>query len=283
LASKKKASAAELPLFLVQHTRDETFVFCVEINGSFQCWSSEYPPSMDPRFKRTIKKGASQPLSVINKENKLLEIWDKGNYSLSGANTKSETEKAFLRGLSDNKLSFSLIGQQLQGRFAIHYERNTDSLLLYKYKDKFAHEEDPLEMELQRSMNKWVPRFDPENIELPPPPKKKKSKPVKKVSHDVPDEPEEEQPEQEEENSAKEEIIVTIKGKEYRLKFYRSIGMNDKEIICLITPADGDPFVMKQTGANKWEISSTVNIQVARQEAQFRKVIINSFRALDVQ
>jgi hypothetical protein len=250
---------------------------------------------MDTRFKRTVKKTANQPLSAYDKENRSVKIWDKGTYTLTGGKTKGEIEKAFLQGLSNNKLSFVLEGEHLQGRFAIRYEPAKDALLLYKHRDKYVREEDPLEMELQRSMNKWVPKFDPDKIDLESKQKKEKPKaaeriskpskqkkaPLARVEKDQVIAVNEEKMEGEEE-VASGNLTSTIRGKEYGFSFYRSIGSDMGDIICLITPSDGDPFVMKSGDKKSWEIISSVSIDIARQEMHFRKSIMRFIKDLEI-
>lgn len=287
-----KKTSPDLPRFVVQHTNDDLFNFCVEINGAFQCYKSPYPPPMDTRFKRKIRKSTNQPLSVFEKSRNDLKIWDKGTWSIAKHKTKKDIEKAFIDGLSKNKLSFLLDGGRLQGRFIIHYDDNISALQLYKHKDKFAKEEDPLEMELRRSMNKWVPKFDPNKIEVPkpektsaPPPAEKKKPTVKgpakktavvlkkKTTTPTPKKQKEEPP-----GTVNRTGIATfttiIRSKQYDFALYTSLDEKSKDIICLITPPNDAPFIMQPASKAHWEIISSVSFDVARNEKLFESAIL---------
>ena len=286
-----KKAAPDLPHFLVLHTADELFLLCFEINGAFQCWASTHPPSMDVRFKRSIRKAANQPMSAMDKPRKGMKEWDSGTYAVGKHKTKKDNEKAFLEGLSENKLSFLLNGNRVKGRFIIHYSETANALLLYKKKDKFQQEEDPLETELKRSMNKWVPKYDPDKVR--PGVEKKENKPLaqREEGRAATHKKKAASPSRRKPSAGKEKerqpmpasplkklsdgkFTYVIKAKEYEFSLYKALESKDEDLVCLVAGKDTDIFVMRPSKKNRWEVITSVGIAIARNEDAFANAIL---------
>lgn len=230
------------PAYFITLDEEGMFTICFELEEDNQCFTSFHPPSMDVRYKRNIVPALSN-----RKQSRSEKPWDKGTYSITKMKTKAETEAAFSERLKENKLSLVLEGEKLQGRFAIH--RDETGWHIYKYKDKYAREEDPLSMELQRSVNRW--HISKEEIESQ---KIGKQKQASKKDKE-PTEPEEEIT-----------PLLTLDGKKFHFQFYRQLA--GERLVCMINEASKAPFVMKEARSNQWKIITPVPDDVAEQEKQ---------------
>jgi hypothetical protein len=268
--------------FLVQHSDKEEFTICFETSDSFRCWSSAYPPPMDPRFKRKIKAIRNQPAAIFSKPAKGIIHWDKGTYKVPGAKSREDTGKAFLEQLFKNKLGFTLDGKNLQGRFIIRHDKTSGVLLLYKQKDRFAKEEDMLDMELQRSLNKWVPTYDPARVpdKIPAekqPKKATKQKHLKQPAADKPAKKEVKPVKEKEKSPPADPYTKTIKGEDYSFHFYRTIAPGTTDIICLVIHKGLAELVLLRSGKG-WKTISAVPGDFTGAERSIRKAAAQLFK-----
>ena len=236
----KKRNTTHHPVYSVTLNSEGVFLICFEVQQGNQCFTSLHPPSMDVRYKRNLKPVASH--SKMKDDEK---IWDNGTYAITKMKAKTDIEAAFEERLKENKLSLVLDGDRLKGRFAIH--KDDTGWHIYKYKDKYAREEDPLSGELQRSISKW--HISKEDIEAQQVGERKR-RPVRKDTH-------------QREKNAEEEITPLLKLDEKEFHFHFYSELTGEGLVCIINEASMEPFVMKEGKRNQWKIITPVPDDVA--------------------
>jgi bifunctional non-homologous end joining protein LigD len=120
--------------------RRHHYDFRLEIEGALKSWAVPKGPSMDPAEKRLAVQVPDHPLSYAGFEGVIPEgqygagpvvIWDRGSFTTSSGDPGSD----LVRG----KLSFSLKGRKLKGRFTLlRLKRGERNWLLIKQADEFA-------------------------------------------------------------------------------------------------------------------------------------------------
>lgn len=151
---KVKKSGGSLRFVVQKHdARHLHYDFRLEHQGVLLSWAVPKGPSMDPRVKRLAIHVEDHPLDYQYFEGTIpkgsygagtVEIWDKGTYSIPGADSKKEEEKIISRAMEKGHLDFNLFGEELQGAFALIRIQSGDAKdqwLLIKKEDKKIDEE----------------------------------------------------------------------------------------------------------------------------------------------
>jgi len=121
------------------HAAHLHFDFRLEMAGVLKSWALPKGPSLDPRQKRLAVAVEDHDLSFIDFQGHIPDgqygagdilIWDSGTYESEG-DSGAQLEKG--------KLSFTLHGKKLQGKFTlIRLANNIRNWLLIKNHDEFA-------------------------------------------------------------------------------------------------------------------------------------------------
>jgi len=121
------------------HASHLHFDFRLEMAGVLKSWALPKGPSLDPRQKRLAVAVEDHDLSFIDFQGHIPDgqygagdilIWDSGTYESEG-DSGAQLEKG--------KLSFTLHGKKLQGKFTlIRLANNIRNWLLIKNHDEFA-------------------------------------------------------------------------------------------------------------------------------------------------
>jgi bifunctional non-homologous end joining protein LigD len=134
------------PIFVIQehHATRLHYDFRLEEGGVLKSWAVTKEPSLDPSVKRLAVRVEDHPLSYAGFSGTIPEghygageisIWDRGTFErLDPGRTPTE-------GLKAGKLSFSLRGTRLRGRFSLVRMRGKgkrENWLLIKGRDEFA-------------------------------------------------------------------------------------------------------------------------------------------------
>ncbi len=134
------------PHFVIQehHARRLHYDFRLEADGVLKSWAVTNEPSLDPAVKRLAVRVEDHPLDYAGFSGTIPEghygagevsIWDQGTFqNLDPAHTISE-------GIAAGKLSFTLHGGKLNGRFALVRMRGKgkrENWLLIKGKDEHS-------------------------------------------------------------------------------------------------------------------------------------------------
>lgn len=237
-----------LPRFVIYQANAKEFHICLEAQGVFLRWTSNYAPTLDVRFAREVKRIDDVAVKKLPKKT----VFDEGTYTVSKSDTKASAEEKLIAGIDEKTFAFILNGEKLNGRFA--FKKVTGGTVLQKYKDKYAVEEDVLMGDLSRTINTMIPDYDERKVKLPRKEKTKKEQPKETLLA-----PEKSAPD----NSIEDDYTFT---------FYRSNGEPD---ICLITDASGAIAVLKQ------ENGSWVTLQpITRISAKKERSLIEYVAAL---
>jgi bifunctional non-homologous end joining protein LigD len=120
----------------------------LELDGVLKSWAVPKGPSLDPSVKRLAVLVEDHPLAYKDFEGVIPEgnygagsviIWDRGYYCHPAARDENESEKLLRDGLTKGDLKFILIGEKLQGKFAlVRMGKDEKSWLLLKEKDRYA-------------------------------------------------------------------------------------------------------------------------------------------------
>jgi bifunctional non-homologous end joining protein LigD len=150
----KKNSSKSLPIFCVQkHAASHLhYDFRLEHKGELLSWAVPKGPSLNPADKRLAVRVEEHPYEYRNFEGVIPEdsygagtvmLWDEGTYTIPGATTKKEIEKAVSYGLKKGHLEFELSGEKLKGGFdLVRMHKDDKKWLLIKRKDKYAKTKD---------------------------------------------------------------------------------------------------------------------------------------------
>jgi bifunctional non-homologous end joining protein LigD len=138
------AESHKKPIFVIQE-HDATrlhYDFRLEAGGVLKSWAVTNKPSLDPAVKRLAVRVEDHPLSYAGFEGTIPEghygagevrVWDRGTY---------EPETPVEGALSRGKLSFTLHGEKLNGRFSLvrmgGASAKKENWLLIKGRDEFA-------------------------------------------------------------------------------------------------------------------------------------------------
>ena len=126
----------------------------LELEGVLKSWAVPKGPSLNPAVKRLAVMVEDHPLDYQDFEGVIPEgnygagsviVWDRGFYQHPAARDRKENEQLLLDGLSKGNLKFVLVGEKLQGEFAlVRTVKDEKSWLLLKKKDNYATKEDIL-------------------------------------------------------------------------------------------------------------------------------------------
>src|ERR671939_348287 len=116
--------------------------FRLETEGVLKSWAVPKGISLDPKVKRLAVLTEDHPLDYLLFEGIIplgsygggtVIVWDTGSYT-----SEQEISDQFVKG----KITFTLFGQKLRGRFSLVKTSRKDQWLLIKGNDEFESEED---------------------------------------------------------------------------------------------------------------------------------------------
>lgn len=139
----------EEPIFVIQehHATRLHYDFRLEAEGVLKSWAVTKEPSLDPAVKRLAVRVEDHPLSYAGFRGTIPEghygagkvaIWDRGTF------TNLDPTHTIPDGLKSGKLSFTLNGRKLQGRFSLVRmggKGKRENWLLIKGRDEHARSE----------------------------------------------------------------------------------------------------------------------------------------------
>jgi len=142
----------QVPLFCVQkHDASHLhYDFRLEHRGVLLSWAIPKGPSVNPVDKRLAIQVEDHPFDYRNFEGIIPEgnygagtvmLWDEGYYTVPGAETKKEIEKAMQAGLEKGHLDIFLAGKKLQGLYSLIRMKNDEEKkqwLFIKMQDEYA-------------------------------------------------------------------------------------------------------------------------------------------------
>jgi bifunctional non-homologous end joining protein LigD len=150
--TKRTKLTGSLPIFCIQkHAASHLhYDFRLECRGVMLSWAIPKGPSLDPSQKRLAVHVEDHPIEYCNFEGIIpagnygagsVMIWDEGFYTVPGASTKREIEKAVEEGFEKGHIEIELAGQKLRGGFVLQQLRKNDdkSWLFIKRKDNEAN------------------------------------------------------------------------------------------------------------------------------------------------
>jgi hypothetical protein len=140
-------------------------------------------------------------------------------------------------------------------------------------------------------MNKWVPKYDSKKERLgavrksnEPPTQEKEGRATtpKKEATSAPGRKrttlkgKEQKPEPESllRKVSEGKFTYSIKAKEYGFYLYKALDRRDVDLVCLVRGKGADVFVMQPSQGSKWEIITSVDIAIARNEHAFSEAIL---------
>lgn len=293
----------KLPRFIVQETSEDLFVFCLELHGVLRCWQTTHPPSMDTQFRRRLHEMPEQPLNNLEHEGKVKElggesvtIWDTGTYSVGKLKHKKQIEDELAEGLTENRVELILDGKELKGKFSVFYDGRSKRWFIHKLKDAHVETEDILGFDLERSVRKIAPDYDPDGeeqeTETAKPEGRRKTKTSKEAhpekeldneteaaqSEESGEDLNEESPDSNERGSNETPIRVgfsaEIKSTLYHFRFFKSIDPRNDETVCLVQQEHGPSFLMIRKD-QQWEIETSVPAAIVRKEPELSAAIGN--------
>ncbi len=122
--------------------------FRMEVNGVLKSWAIPKGPSMNPKDKRLAMMVEDHPYEYKNFEGVIpegygagiVEIWDKGKFSVSKKVNNLKTEEIISAGLKSGSVKFILHGKKLKGEFSLIKlkSKSDNSWLLIKSSDEYA-------------------------------------------------------------------------------------------------------------------------------------------------
>lgn len=140
-------------------------------NGVLKSWAVPKGISQNPQIKRLAVLTEDHPFDYLLFEGTIPEgnygagtvlVWDTGFYTLENANEK------FSHQFDKGKITFSLHGNKVNGKFSLIRTGRENQWLLIKYNDQFTSEEDlttsmPDSVLSQTKKNTFTKRSDPSN------------------------------------------------------------------------------------------------------------------------
>jgi bifunctional non-homologous end joining protein LigD len=149
--SEKKSKPTKELHFVVQKHEATRLHYDVrlELDGVMLSWAVPKGPSMIPQEKHLAMKVEDHPLDYRNFEGIIPEgnygagtvmVWDTGTYTVAGAKSVKDIEKAVHAGLEKGDLKFILKGKKLRGEFVLfRFARaGENAWIMMKHKDKYA-------------------------------------------------------------------------------------------------------------------------------------------------
>jgi bifunctional non-homologous end joining protein LigD len=123
----------------------------LEMRGVMKSWAVPKGPSLDASVKRLAVQVEDHPISYNTFEGHIPEgeygggdviVWDKGTYRSMESGSAKQSEKEFLKGLKQGKLTFILKGRKLKGEFHLFRFKGEKDWMLVKKEDSFASREE---------------------------------------------------------------------------------------------------------------------------------------------
>jgi hypothetical protein len=236
----------DLPRFVIYQPNPQDYHICLEVGNKFFCWLSNYVPSLDVRFPREIKRIKDITTNKIPTK----QVFDRGTYTVTKSDTKALAEKKLTDGIKKKSFAFILNGKKLHGRFS--FKQTPSGMVIQKYKDKYAIEEDVLSGDLSRTISTMIPDYDEKKIKLNTPQKRRTGQ-KQQEEEPLPDDIEEITPDK------------VIGNREYHFAFYTSDNEPD---LCLITAANGNVVILQKDG-NVWELLRPLDKPALRRKKEF--------------
>jgi len=143
-------------LFVVQKHRATAlhYDFRLEANGVLVSWAVPKGPSLDPSQKRLAMAVEDHPLDYARFEGTIPEgeygggtvmVWDIGTYDL-------EDDEDFATAYKKGRLTFTLHGKKLKGRWSLVHTGGTRQWLLFKRTDRYASKDVDITVDKPRSV-----------------------------------------------------------------------------------------------------------------------------------
>ncbi len=239
----------DLPSFVIYQPNPKEFYICLEAKGQLLRWCSLYPPTLDTRYPRQITRIKNTPLQKLPTKG----IVDKGTYSLTRSDKRAAIEEKIDKAVKGKSFAFVLNGEKLKGRFII--KQTAAGLVLQKFKDKYAIEEDVLSGDLVRTISALIPDYDESKITLPDP---RKSKNAKRRQTNDPEATKQTVKKHKITKASPPEQITSDKeigGTTYHFTFYNS---DSEPELCLVTNHNGKAIILKHD-RQQWVTMPTMN------------------------
>jgi bifunctional non-homologous end joining protein LigD len=129
--------------------------FRLELNGVLKSWAIPRGPSLNPQDKRLAVMVEDHPIDyeqfegIIPKDNYgagTVMVWDKGVYSPIAFVDREQAQIVLEEQIKAEHLTFILLGEKLQGEFALVKTKNSEenAWLLFKANDEYAKKKDIL-------------------------------------------------------------------------------------------------------------------------------------------
>ncbi len=129
--------------------------FRLEFNGVLKSWAVPKGPSLNPQDKRLAVMVEDHPIDyahfegIIPKDNYgagTVMVWDKGVYSPIAFVDREQAQVVIEEQIKAGHLTFILLGEKLQGEFALVKTKNSEenAWLLFKANDEYATKKDIL-------------------------------------------------------------------------------------------------------------------------------------------
>ena len=143
-------------LFVVQKHRATAlhYDFRLEANGVLVSWAVPKGPSLDPSQKRLAMAVEDHPLDYARFEGTIPQgeygggtvmVWDIGTYDL-------EDDEDFATAYKKGRLTFTLHGKKLKGRWSLVHTGGTRQWLLFKRTDRYASKDVDITVDKPRSV-----------------------------------------------------------------------------------------------------------------------------------
>jgi len=143
----RRAAAGDGDRFVVQKHQASHLHYDLRLEhaGVLKSWAVPKGPSMDPRDRRLAVQVEDHPLDYMNFEGRipegeygagLVEIWDKGTYSLDPESGPGRAVRSMAASLEKGHIDFALSGKKLRGHFTlVRFKGKDKQWLLIKRKD----------------------------------------------------------------------------------------------------------------------------------------------------
>ncbi len=124
----------------------------LEMEGVMKSWAVPKGPSLNPSDKRLAMQVEDHPISYNTFEGTIPQgqygggeviVWDNGTYHSDKTTDPKESEKFFLAGLKQGRLTFTMQGKKLKGVFTLaRFAGKEKEWILIKKADEYASKED---------------------------------------------------------------------------------------------------------------------------------------------